>query len=373
MIKPAGDLKLRHILIPVAALCVAMFCWMILRREAAMTRDNSEKPVSTTARALTPSPAEALPASVQAVALTKDKAVARAAPSRKEATGQTSDDATEQDLPGSEGDPNLRRRAARLAAALRERNRLIDASRAASSAPPVSRNGQTDASTSPAAEDPSLPVQSAARPYGLQIAAPVRMPETDAAATAFQAEVLPEILEYLEDSLLPDPKDPEALTPMPPEGLVLAEPADVRVYFVAEDAKFHNSIGIMTDDGASLIFPDASSIESYTKDDAEGRSETGALHPLLAGDFVDIGRQEAGTFLDLFMISDGARRDAEIFGSEFELNVDGQPHMMLHGIIDGRLLLIGFEDMPKGGDRDYTDVMIAVDVGEANAGRIVFE
>src|SRR3546814_8421240 len=46
------------------------------------------------------------------------------------------------------------------------------------------------------------------------------------------------------------------------------------------------------------------------------------------------------------------------------MNADGQEHVV-SGVEDGSLVL-GFEDLQDGGDKDFNDVMLSLDIGPAN-------
>src|SRR3546814_18306953 len=46
------------------------------------------------------------------------------------------------------------------------------------------------------------------------------------------------------------------------------------------------------------------------------------------------------------------------------MNADGQEHVV-SGVEDGSLVL-GFEDLQDGGDNDFNDVMLSLDIGPAN-------
>ncbi len=148
--------------------------------------------------------------------------------------------------------------------------------------------------------------------------------------------------------------------------LSLAHPANVRVYFVHEGAGYANSLGVYTGDSADglsgdagLIFPNASSFNSTTCC-VTGRT------PLLVGDFVDLGELEAGTQLNLFVVSNGANGGQNVYYTDSDLNSDGIDHFVALATDDTDALIIGVEDLPGGGDKDYNDVVVAVEMGARN-------
>jgi hypothetical protein len=114
-------------------------------------------------------------------------------------------------------------------------------------------------------------VQSWARPFGLDISAPVQLAGSDEASQAFQ-ETLPSITQLLNTQLSErlSFNDQMAFS-LDPTKLLLAMESTARVYFVGEGAGYRNTLGynalpdgsptpetVVTAD-AQLIFPDASS------------------------------------------------------------------------------------------------------------------
>ena len=82
---------------------------------------------------------------------------------------------------------------------------------------------------------------------------------------------------------------------------------------------------------------------------------------------MDLGNLNQGDLLDFFLIHDGARREeSPIFWPESERNVDHTNHAKFHGVYDENTLIIGFEDSPGGGDLDFNDLVIAVEITPAN-------
>lgn len=217
-----------------------------------------------------------------------------------------------------------------------------------------------------------LSVQSTASPYDLEIVAPVMQAGSDEQAADFQANDLPVLREYI-DTNLSESQSVSDLSSiaLDPSKLFLANDADVRVYFVGEGAGYHNTLGYNTDGGSVdsgdpfLIFPDASSINSYYP---YGNNTTwrSASAPLMPGDFVDLGTLSSGTQLDFFMIANGANGGSTVWSTDSSVNADGIVHAVSFVIPGSPYLLIGFEDLWGGGDNDYNDLLFAVDIGAAN-------
>lgn len=217
-----------------------------------------------------------------------------------------------------------------------------------------------------------LSVQSSARPFGLDITAPVMQAGSDAQSAEFQAEVLPDLLSYI-DSNLGEKQSVSNLSSvsLDPSKLYLHNNASVRIYFLGEGAGYHNTLGYNTDGAAIssgdplLIFPDASSVDSYYQygDTNSWRSTTA---PLMPGDFVDLGVLEGGSQLDFFLIANGANGGSNVWSTDSSVNSDGLVHTVSLAEDGSPYLLIGFEDLYGGGDRDYNDLLFAVDIGIAN-------
>ncbi|WP_309383886.1 DUF4114 domain-containing protein [Cerasicoccus frondis] len=217
-----------------------------------------------------------------------------------------------------------------------------------------------------------LDVQSSARPAGLDITAPVMQAGSDAQSAQFQSEVLPDMLTFIDANLGESQAVSNLSTvSLDPSKLYLHADASVRVYFLGEGAGYHNTLGYNTDGGSIdsgdplLIFPDASSVNSYyTYGDVNTwRAESA---PLMPGDFVDLGVLEAGTQLDFFLIANGAYGGSDIWSTDTSVNADGLVHTVSLAQDGSPYLLIGFEDLYGGGDKDYNDLLFAVDIGAMN-------
>lgn len=214
------------------------------------------------------------------------------------------------------------------------------------------------------------PVQSPARPFNLDIVAPVQLAGSDEASRKFQSEVLPGMLKLANQSLSERAtlSNFNSIT-LDPSKLVLAYDATARVYFLSEGAGFRNSLGISTTGNgplgkdAALIFPDGSSAGGFGGSNSQVRT---SREPLAAGDFVNLGNYKAGTSLDFFLIADGAAGGKNFFSTDLSLNRDGIVHAVSLAPDGSAYLIIGFEDLLGGGDKDYNDLLFAVEIGKAN-------
>ena len=231
------------------------------------------------------------------------------------------------------------------------------------------------------------PVQSPAQPFSLAITDLVQLAGSDAASATFQANVLPSIAELVNRSLAESAELKNAMAlKLDPSQLKLSTDSTIRVYFVGEGAGYHNTLvfnfylpGVNTSAQAAsrsvitvatqIIFPDASSpISTY---DPKSLALRTIQNPLLPGDFVDLGKFVAGGRLDLALIANGANGGTTTFGASPARNDDHLTHLISFALPNSPYLILAFEDLLGGGDRDYNDVIVALDIGRANVARLV--
>lgn len=214
------------------------------------------------------------------------------------------------------------------------------------------------------------PVQSSARPFGLEPIAPVQLAGSDDRAADFSANDLPG-LQAIVNNTLSESQSINNLSSIAlnPNDLVISGDSNVRAYFIGEGAGYRNSLGVYTGDSsdalngdASLIMPDASTSSAYSYYNNDYRSRRAPVAP---GDFVDLGTYSDGTQLNMFLISNGAGGGTNTFYTDTALNSDGLDHFVMLATPNNPYLLIGVEDLPGGGDRDYNDVVVALEVGLA--------
>jgi hypothetical protein len=223
------------------------------------------------------------------------------------------------------------------------------------------------------------PVQSPARPFGLDIVDRVGLAGSDAASADFLNNTLPTMQQLIDQNLgetvaVQDRDQTDGLIALDPNALTLSVATDVRVYFVGEGAGYHNTLGFNTGGGGIdtgdplLVFPDASSPNSYLSSGSGTRTTS---EPLFPGDFVELGSMDAGTHLDFFLIANGANGGSTLYSTDMALNPDGIDHVVAFAQVDSPYLLIGFEDLLGGGDEDYNDLLFAVYFGEQNVQELI--
>lgn len=212
-------------------------------------------------------------------------------------------------------------------------------------------------------EDLAPLLQSAARPKGLNIISEVKADPEDPRYADFLENGLAEVMDYLDGVYSERESIDENTEDLALDELLLTEDSDVRVYFLKEGTVFQNTLGIESGGDQSLIFPNASSAHSYYRDADTRSTETNENIPLIPGDYVDLGQLKKGSLVDFFLIRDGARNeDGLVFWVDPESNSDQINHVKLLAVYDDNTLIIGFEDQPGGGDKDYNDLVIAVEI-----------
>ncbi|BAY66353.1 hypothetical protein NIES22_64920 [Calothrix brevissima NIES-22] len=98
--------------------------------------------------------------------------------------------------------------------------------------------------------------------------------------------------------------------------------------------------------------------------------------PLNVGDWANIGSMKAGTNLDFLLYANdinggisGKDKSGNtvkgIWSLNQALNPDGLQHAIAYYYKD--YLVMGFEDLWGGGDKDYNDTVFAIDIGKENA------
>jgi hypothetical protein len=94
-----------------------------------------------------------------------------------------------------------------------------------------------------------------------------------------------------------------------------------------------------------------------------------STYPLLPGDFVQLPTVNAGQQLAFFVYSNiQSNGTAEnIFYNGASNNVDNFQHMIAFFPDNSQYIIIGFETLLNGGDKDCNDLMAVIDIGPLNA------
>ena len=222
--------------------------------------------------------------------------------------------------------------------------------------------------------------ENAKNPFKLPTASLIQPLGSDSSAKEFRANVLPKIQSLLNERLGERTKIDDASMRLDPSNLKLATDSDVRVYFVGEGAGYANTLGINADgvgvrEGRpELLFRNASSNVTYldpnstAKEDAAQRSKDA---PLLPGDFVELNTLKSGSLLDFFLIADGANGGKNVYSTTGTANPDKINHVVAFALANSPYLVMGFEDLFGGGDRDFNDLLFAVEIGASNVASLI--
>lgn len=224
--------------------------------------------------------------------------------------------------------------------------------------------------------------------------------------------------------------DPAMVNGVDSRNLTMAEAAEVKVSFVSEGAGNKSMVGFYTFDANGKINPD--SVQFLWLDASQAKQNTpgGALQKDFLGNAqpqdISLGQLPADTKFGFFIVSDGASSSANqkllagidgvskkgdnyvedlaaineqvsfkvdangngqilvsgqalagniYFTHDKTLNTDANKNDMEHTLSgvsakdDGKLY-VGFEDLAGGGDRDYDDVVLSVDIGQYNINKL---
>ena len=137
---------------------------------------------------------------------------------------------------------------------------------------------------------------------------------------------------------------------------------DVKVYFINEGAGYKNQLklkitGTQLDEG--FIFYNGS----------KGNNKK----TLRLGDYVNIGDLKGGANLDFSLLANGYQNKGKFhtWYADDSKNADGLQHVIAYQY-QGYLIL-AWEDLYNGGDKDYNDIVFAIDIGEENLNNIPSE
>jgi hypothetical protein len=216
------------------------------------------------------------------------------------------------------------------------------------------------------------------RPLGLSLAGKTYLDGTDSASKTF--DTYKQTYLNLVDSLLPEGVafTGIGLNQLDPQRLYFLFSYAPRVYYLREGACYNNALGatIATVSAPSsqvlsgntfTIFPWVhSSISDVCSSGSGKRSST---EPLLCGDFVQLPTVAAGQQLAFFIMAnmDSNWNPAYTYYNGKSINPDNFQHMIAFFPDNSNFIIIGFEDMYGGGDKDCNDVMFVVDIGAQNA------
>ncbi|MEQ8847325.1 DUF4114 domain-containing protein [Botrimarina sp.] len=202
-------------------------------------------------------------------------------------------------------------------------------------------------------------VQSNFTLWGMPNAAPVNHSGCDDRAEDFNRTILEGATRLVEENLREGVEFlARGVTRLDEDALFLLNDTDrpVRVYFIHEGAGYRNTLGYSTSIAGSdaqgervVVFPDVSD------------GTLGGPEILSNGDWVELGDFPQGTSFEFFIVRDAVRGGRDVFTNQDHLNPDGIQHLAAW-LLGDRYVLLGFEDLMNGGDLDYNDVVVVVDL-----------
>ena len=151
----------------------------------------------------------------------------------------------------------------------------------------------------------------------------------------------------------------------------------VSVYFINEGAGYRNQLGLQTTGGtvinSKILFNDVTCTSTDCKNPRHFNPQKpfglADKQPLQIGDYFHLGKMKAGTKLDFFLRQDGYNKpSAQQFYTQRDRNPDQLQHLIAYDYQD--ILVLAWEDMTNGGDKDYNDLVFAVDIGKKNIDQI---
>ena len=221
-------------------------------------------------------------------------------------------------------------------------------------------------------------IQSSWVPLGLPIVSKVQVLGSDAAAASFET-VKTSYMTY-STKMLPEGVafTGAGLYQLDPQRLYFLFDYAPRVYFIKDGACSNNALGATI---AKMSAPTSSVLTGNTftilpnASCGLGNCGSGSIirttaEPLFYGDFVQLPTVKAGEQLSFFLMahldSNGNNPEAVYYNGTSN-NPDLFQHMIAFFPDNSQYVIIGFENMFGGGDKDCNDVMFAVDVGPMNA------
>ena len=216
------------------------------------------------------------------------------------------------------------------------------------------------------------------RPLGLPLVGKTYLTGTDSASQTFDSSKSGFI--NIITSKLPEAQvfTGAGLNQLDPERLYFMFDYTPRVYYLYEGACYDNALGVTI---ATVSAPTSSRVTGtdYTVFPfvhssigpvcAKGSGTRSSTEPLMAGDFVKLPTVKAGQQLAFFIMSNmnDSSVPANTFYNGDTNNVDNFQHLIAFFPDNSQYIIIGFEDMLNGGDKDCNDLMFVVDVGPNNA------
>lgn len=227
-------------------------------------------------------------------------------------------------------------------------------------------------------------VQSPLRPLGLNLwhntNGRVMVKGSDTASTSFMNNNFNSFMGIVNDNLGESAAYSQASNnTLAPEKLFFFFDYAPRIYFLTEGAGYTNALGANICDAETtasntpnttnrfLVFPNSQSNKGEWGGD--GSSNRTTAFPLQPGDFVQLPMITRGKQLELFLMGNlnSSGVPEATYYNQKQQNGDKLLHMVAFFPANSNFVILGFEDIYGGGDLDYNDLVLALDVGANNA------
>jgi len=151
-----------------------------------------------------------------------------------------------------------------------------------------------------------------------------------------------------------------------PTKLKLIQDRNINIYFINEGAGYRNQLKLETSGSTPTTGTNKSGMVFY---DASVGTKTNELR---LGDYVQVGNNnsnsdvvKAGTTLDFLLRANGYNNSSpDVWHADKTKNVDNLQHVIAYEYQG--FLVLAWEDLNGGGDKDYNDIVFAVDIGQTN-------
>ena len=225
------------------------------------------------------------------------------------------------------------------------------------------------------------PVQSVCRPLGWNIYDKVQTANCDAPAKDFESHRAT-FLQMVTRSLTEGMRYVSASqSKLDPQRLYFFSDYAPRIYFFMDGGWYTSALGatigpaILPNGQAPsgtnyLVFPTTNSCYSNNCTTKQTNGTRTVKVPLLSGDFVQLPTVKAGQQLALtFManLNSSGSTPQYTYYNDPKANADGLQHAVAFFPDNSQYIIVSFEDTYQGGDGDFNDVIVVVDVGPDNA------
>ncbi|PSN12208.1 hypothetical protein C7293_21235 [filamentous cyanobacterium CCT1] len=129
----------------------------------------------------------------------------------------------------------------------------------------------------------------------------------------------------------------------------------VEVYFINEGAGYRNQLFYTAKDSSGALLSDGKIFDDISSPHSKLSEKNG---PLALGQGVSLGGFVGATQLDFMIKSNGKNGGTTMLGTNAAANPNGLQHVVAFQHKDW--IILGFEDIVGGGDKDYNDVIFAV-------------